>query len=106
LRDTSDRRKEGSGTDREGRHERRRSMAELRFTVSEVTVSSGKQTTIPVYIDGERVKIPVAAEVRAHFKDQFERPNPSALQKRRHATVMQLLRAAYNKGKQDGAAAK
>lgn len=77
-------------------------MSEVRYSVTEVTVSKGKQATIKVNIDGVDVRIPVAPEVRAYFQDQFVRDSPSALQRKKFATLMHVIRAAYKKGLADG----
>ncbi len=79
-------------------------MAEKKVTVNitEVTVSMGNPAHVDVNIDGQMVRIPVSAEVKAYFNEQFVRPNPTPAQRKKFATVMNLLRAAYLKGKHDG----
>ncbi len=78
-------------------------MAEKKVTVNitEVTFSTGKPAFIEVNIDEKPVRIPVTAEVKAYFKEQFVRQNPTPAQRKKFATVMNLLRAAYKKGKED-----
>lgn len=69
------------------------------YSITEVTVTSGKTSTIRFMVDGKQVEISVPAEVKAYFDVQFSRPSPTALQKKRYATVMNLLAAAYKAGK-------
>jgi hypothetical protein len=73
---------------------------DVHISITEVTVTKGKTDTISLGIDGETVRIKVAAEVKAYFDAQFVRANPTALQKKKFATIMNLLRAAYKAGKQ------
>lgn len=53
-------------------------------------------------IDGTAVYVPVSDAVYAHWDEQFVRPNPSDAQKKRFKTLMNVARAAYRKGQQDG----
>lgn len=77
---------------------------EVTFTITEVTVSAERKSTfIRLNIDGEKVKTPVTPEVRTHFFEQFWREKPTPHQKRRFATLMNLVRAAYRKGQRDAA---
>jgi hypothetical protein len=55
-----------------------------------------------VNIGGVSVNIPVDEEVHAYFKEQFLRQNPTPLQRRKWATIMNVLQAAYLKGFSDG----
>lgn len=73
-------------------------------TVTIMEVSVGKQGTghITLNLDEKRIKIPVSKEVETYFKEQFVRPNPTPHQRKRFTTVMNLLRAAYQKGRADG----
>ena len=72
------------------------------ISITEVTVVSGKTARIQFDLDGSRVSIVVPIEVKAHFDEQFSRTNPTTLQKKKYATVMNLMRAAYKQGKKDG----
>lgn len=74
---------------------------ETKIQVTEMSVVSGRMDAIYVDIDGRKIRIPVPAEVKAYFNEQFVRPRLSPTQKRRFITVMNLLRAAYNKGRAD-----
>ena len=77
-------------------------QADVTFTITEVTLSTGKRTArIRLNIDDQSVEIPVTPEIKTHFFEQFWRKNPTPLQKRRFATVMNLVRAAYRKGLRD-----
>jgi hypothetical protein len=71
------------------------------YSVTEVTITSGRRATIRFSLDGKEVSIPVSAEIKAYFDEQFSRPNPTHHQKKRYSTVMNLLRAAYLAGKSD-----
>ena len=79
-------------------------MSEKNVTINitEVTVSTGKTAFVQVNIDGQMVRIPVSSEVKAYFNEQFVRENPTPAQRKKFATIMNLLRAAYSKGNQDG----
>jgi len=72
--------------------------SEVRITVSEVTISSGKKKSIRVDIDGETVNIPIDEAVYAYWQEQFVRPNPTPLQRKRFGTLMHVVRAAYKTG--------
>lgn len=71
----------------------------IKITIDEVAIRSGQTAEILIYIDDRKVKISVPKEVKAHFDDQFVRPNPTSLQKKKYTTLMALLRAAYNAGR-------
>lgn len=70
------------------------------FTVSitEVTFSKGPERKIRVEIDGETVQIPVSTEIYAYWQEQFVRPNPTAQQRKRFSTLMNIVRAAFKEG--------
>ncbi len=70
------------------------------FTVSitEVTFSKGPKRNIRVEIDGQKVNIPVNADVYAYWHEQFVRPNPTPQQRKRFSTLMNVVRAAYKEG--------
>lgn len=74
----------------------------VKVSITEMTIISGKTKYIKITVNGQEIKIPVDESVYAYFAEQFSRPNPTALQKKRFATVMNLLRAAYLKGLSDG----
>ena len=74
----------------------------ITFTIAEVTIESGKTATVNFDLDGKHIRIPVDEDVKAYFNDQFVRPKPTKLQSKRFATVMNILRAAYRKGLEDG----
>ena len=73
----------------------------IKATITEVTISTGKMRPITVTIDGQQVRIPVDSEIRAYFNEQFTRQNPSKLQRKRYVTLMNLISAAYKQGKAD-----
>lgn len=83
----------------------RTTKREVTMTVTEVTVTQGHTATatIRVKMDDRHVAIPVAPEIKAYWEDQFFRENPTPLQKKRFATLMSIVRAAYSKGLADGA---
>lgn len=70
--------------------------------VFEASIESGKTKDIRVNIDGNDVRIPVDETVYAYFNEQFLRSNPTALQRKKFATILNVLRAAYLKGRKDG----
>jgi hypothetical protein len=72
----------------------------ITHSITEITFTSGKKATIEFDLDGRRVSIPVAGEVKAYFDAQFSRASPTALQRKRYATIMNLLRAAYIAGRE------
>ncbi len=71
-------------------------------SVAEVTFIKGRQKSIRIFVDGQNVNVPVGENVYAYFDEQFLRKNPSPLQQKRFATIMNVLRAAYLKGISDG----
>ncbi len=71
------------------------------YSIAEITVTTGRTATIEFRVNGKPVTLEVPAELKAFFTEQFSRPNPTALQKRRYATLMRLLGAAYSKGLAD-----
>jgi hypothetical protein len=79
-------------------------MAEKSFamTITEVTMVSGKTKYIRIKLDGKDVRIPIDEAIYAYFKSQFSRDNPTSNQKKRFATLMQLLKAAYLHGLEEG----
>ncbi len=74
------------------------SRPSVTMVIQETRVTVGKTANISFDIDDQRVTIKVPAETKAHFTEQFVRPNPTALQRRKYATVMALIRAAYKAG--------
>jgi hypothetical protein len=74
-------------------------MADVKISISEITIQSGKMASIKFDLDGTPVKIPVSADVKAYFDAQFVRANPTALQRKKFATIMNLLRATYVAGR-------
>ncbi|MBE0544376.1 MAG: hypothetical protein IH623_23795 [Verrucomicrobia bacterium] len=74
---------------------------QVSVSITEVTHISGKTTKIVIVIDEKKVTITVPVEIKAFFDSQFSRPNPSALQKKKYATVMNLMKAAYLQGRAD-----
>jgi hypothetical protein len=73
----------------------------IHISMTEVTVISGKTTKLNLIINDQKVSITIPVELKAYFDDQFSRPNPSALQKKKYATVMNLMKAAYIQGQRD-----
>lgn len=68
------------------------------MVIQETRVTVGRTANINFDIDGERVSLKVPTEIKAHFMEQFVRNNPTALQRRKYATVMSLIREAYKAG--------
>ena len=77
---------------------------EVNISLTEITITSGKKATITFDLDSRKVSVPIDAEVKAYFDSQFVRSNPTPQQRKRFSTLMNLLRAAYLKGRDDGAA--
>jgi hypothetical protein len=77
---------------------------ELKISITEMTIVSGKTQQIRIWVNGQPVNITVSAEVKAYFNEQFVRANPSAIQKRRFITLSNVAAAAYLKGYKDGQA--
>lgn len=74
------------------------------FTVSitEVTLTSGKTKYVRVKVDGQEIQIPVDETLYTEWRDQFHRPTPTLHQRKRFTILMNLIRAAYEKGLSDG----
>ncbi len=70
----------------------------INISITEITVSTGKLASIELHIDDKKVTIPVPSEIRADFNNQFSRPNPTPLQRKKYGTLMALMRAAYKAG--------
>jgi hypothetical protein len=77
-------------------------MADTVISITEVTVVSGKTSKINLLLNDQKVSITVPVELKVHFDEQFSRPNPTPLQKKKYATIMNLLKAAYLQGSKDG----
>lgn len=75
---------------------------EVTISVAEVTLTKGKKKSIRINVDGQNVNIPVDEQIYAYFNEQFLRPNPTNIQRKRFATIMNVLRSAYLKGVNDG----
>jgi hypothetical protein len=73
----------------------------LKLSITKVTVTTVETSKLHIDIDGVRIGIDISAEVKAYFDQQFSRPNPTPQQKRKYATIMNLMRAAYLQGKMD-----
>jgi len=74
---------------------------DISVSYTEVTFVSGKKKNIRLKLDDQIVQIPVDEDVYAYFSEQFLRQNPTPAQRKRFATVMNVVRAAYLKGKED-----
>lgn len=79
------------------------SKDEVTVSITEITLTTGRKKNIRVTVDDKVVNIPVDEAVYAYFHEQFFRSNPTSLQSKRFATLMNMLRAAYKKGLSDGA---
>ncbi len=71
-------------------------------SVIEAAVHFVNKAYISLDIDGSHVRIPLPAEVKARYDEQFVRQNPTHQQKGRLLTLMHLVRAAYRLGRQHG----
>ena len=73
----------------------------IKLSITKVMVMTGRTSKIQLNIDGKRVGVTVPSEVKAYFNQQFSRSNPTVLQKKKYATIMNLMRAAYLQGCHD-----
>ena len=67
-----------------------------------INVLGGKRKDLNLIVDGVEIRIPVDAELFAHFQEKFVREHPSAKQKHAYVTVMNLMKTAYLQGCEDG----
>lgn len=74
---------------------------QYRISVTEMSFNSGRKTDIRINIDGRDIRIPVDSAIFAYFREQFLRENPTPQQRRRFSTIMNIARAAYQKGYSD-----
>jgi len=72
------------------------------YSITEITVTTGRTAKIEFRVNGRPVTVEVPSDLKAYFTEQFSRPQPTANQKRRYATLMRLLESAYCKGVEDG----
>ena len=72
-------------------------MAKKKSTKKKIAKKSArKPETININVDGVYVRIPLPDDVKAYFNSQF--PKNTELQKKRYATLKNIVRAAYKKG--------
>ena len=64
------------------------------------TFDDGDDRVIKITVGKQVVSVPVGPDVFAYYNSQFKKTTD--LQQRRHATMQNLLRAAYKKGLLDG----
>lgn len=76
-------------------------MSETTVIVSQIVVTKGKKAYIGVKINDKTVQIPVSTELKAYFNEQFKMN--TVPQQKRFATLMNIVRAAYLQGLEDGA---
>jgi hypothetical protein len=60
------------------------------------------QRYICLEINNRIIPIPVPNDVCAYWREQFVRQRPTSAQRQRFTTLMNVLRAAYIKGREDG----
>lgn len=72
------------------------------YSITEITVISGKKSSIHFELNGNKIDVPIDAEVKAYFNSQFVRDSPSKQQRQKFSTIMNLMRAAYIQGFEDG----
>ena len=75
---------------------------ETHISLTEITVRTGKTKAFKFDLDDTQVTIPVDDTVFTNYQNQFYRENPTPAQRRKFATLMSLVRAAYKKGVADG----
>ena len=74
---------------------------QISMSITEVTVLLGKTKGFKLKVDDSIVTIPVDEAIFTNYQNQFYRENPTTQQKQKFATLMNLMRAAYNKGRAD-----
>jgi len=79
---------------------------EVHISITEIVTLTGKSKGFKLNVDGRDVTIPVDEAVFAHYMNQFYRETPTAPQKQRFSTLLNLMRAAYKKGFAEGKKAK
>lgn len=72
-----------------------------KVSIAKITVTSGATPTLEIKVDGRLVRIPVSSALKTNFQNQFSRPAPTSLQKKKYQTVMALMVAAYKAGMED-----
>jgi hypothetical protein len=72
------------------------------ISITEITILTGKKKAFKIDINGSKVSIPADETLFTNYLNQFSRPNPTAQQKQRFSTLMNLVRAAYIQGLKDG----
>ena len=55
-----------------------------------------------IFVPEKAVRIGLNKAIYVYFTEQFLRDNPTAMQRRKFATIMNILRSAYLKGVADG----
>jgi len=75
---------------------------QIAVSVTEVTILVGKVKAFKIKVDDQTVTIPVDEAVFVNYQNQFYRENPTGPQKQKFATLMNLMRAAYRQGQEDG----
>ncbi len=75
---------------------------EITISVAEYTFSAGKKKNVRLNVDGKDVQIPVGEDVYAYFREQFVRENPTAQQRKKFGTLMNIVQPAYLKELTDG----
>jgi hypothetical protein len=76
-------------------------MSKTSLIITEISITSGATASIGFDVNGEKISIKVPKEIKAYFDDQFSRPKPTKLQTKRYVTLMNLMRAAYLKRRED-----
>ena len=76
---------------------------ETHISVTEITVRTGKTKAFKFDLDGSQVAIPLDDAVFINYQNQFYRESPTPAQRKKFATLMALVRAAYTQGRIDGA---
>lgn len=68
----------------------------------EVCILTGKTKLVRLFVDDNRVDIPVPEAVYAYWNEQFVRKAPTDKQRRMYSTVKNLMKYAYAQGYRDG----
>lgn len=75
---------------------------QINLLALQVQIVGEEKNNFTLNVDDEQVQIPVNKDIFAHYVNQFKTNTDN--QKRRRATLVNLMRAAYLQGIRDGSA--
>ena len=74
----------------------------IRYSITEITVLTGRKKAFKLNVNGVDVRIPVDQALFAQYQNKFVRVLPTRKQRNAFTTLIGLMRAAYEKGWKDG----